>query len=438
MVEIYIILGSILLLLVLSAFFSGSETAMTAVSQPRMTELARQGNSRAGAVNRLRDRKERLIGSILLGNNLVNILASALATSLFIGWFGSSGVAYATLAMTVLVLVFAEVMPKTYTIHHADRVALAIAPVLRVFVIVFAPIAHAVQGFVEQVLKLFGIRIDTTLGDTTTEDELRGVIRMHKGPAPEVAQEREMLSSILDLDDVEVGEIMTHRSNTTMIDADHPAEGIVRDVLTSPYTRLPLFRGNQDNIVGVLHAKELFRAVNKAKDGLAELDVTRLAATPWFIPESTDLLDQLREFRRRREHFAIVVDEYGTFQGVVTLEDILEEIVGEISDEHDEIVRGVRPLGDGAYLVNGDVTIRDINREFDWELPDEEAATVAGLVMHEARRIPEVRQVFAFHGFRFEIMRRKGHQITALRVEPLPDTAVGETPHDSAVATPED
>ncbi len=438
MVEIYIILGSILLLLVLSAFFSGSETAMTAVSQPRMTELARQGNSRAGAVNRLRDRKERLIGSILLGNNLVNILASALATSLFIGWFGSSGVAYATLAMTVLVLVFAEVMPKTYAIHHADRVALAIAPVLRVFVIVFAPIAHAVQGFVEQVLKLFGIRIDTTLGDTTTEDELRGVIRMHKGPAPEVAQEREMLSSILDLDDVEVGEIMTHRSNTTMIDADHPAEGIVRDVLTSPYTRLPLFRGNQDNIVGVLHAKELFRAVNKAKDGLAELDVTRLAATPWFIPESTDLLDQLREFRRRREHFAIVVDEYGTFQGVVTLEDILEEIVGEISDEHDEIVRGVRPLGDGAYLVNGDVTIRDINREFDWELPDEEAATVAGLVMHEARRIPEVRQVFAFHGFRFEIMRRKGHQITALRVEPLPDTAVGETPHDSAVATPED
>ena len=438
MIELYIILGSILLLLVLSAFFSGSETAMTAVSQPRIAELARQGNNRAAAVDRLRDRKERLIGAILLGNNLVNILASALATSLFIGWFGSSGVAYATLAMTLLILIFAEVMPKAYAIHHADRVALAIAPVLRIVVILLAPIAHAVQSFVEWVLKLFGIRIDTTLGDTTTEDELRGVIRMHKGPAPEVAQEREMLSSILDLDDVEVGEIMTHRSNTTMVDVDRPADAVVREVLDSPHTRVPLYRGNQDNIVGVLHTKELFRAVNKAKGALEGLEVAKLTSPPWFIPESTDLLDQLREFRRRREHFAIVVDEYGTFQGVVTLEDILEEIVGEISDEHDEIVRGVRPLGDGAYMVNGDVTIRDLNREFGWEMPDEEAATVAGLVMHEARRIPEVRQVFAFHGFRFEIMRRKGRQIIAIRVEPLPDSAVGETPHDGTPAEAKD
>jgi Mg2+/Co2+ transporter CorB len=433
MVELSIILGSIVVLLLLSAFFSGSETAMTAVSQPRMAELARQGDSRAGAVTRLRDRKERLIGTILLGNNLVNILASALATSLFIGWFGSSGVVYATLAMTALVLIFAEVMPKAYAIHNADRVALTIAPILRVFVTVLAPVAHAVQTFVEGVLRVFGIQFDTSLEDVTTEDELRGVIRMHKGPEPEVAQERVMLASILDLDDVEVGEIMTHRSNTTMIDASRPPAAIVRDVLASPYTRLPLYRGNEDNIVGVLHAKEMFRAVNAAKDGLQDLDVVRLATSPWFIPESTDLLDQLREFRRRREHFALVVDEYGTVQGVVTLEDILEEIVGDISDEHDEIVRGVRPLEDGAYLVNGDVTIRDLNRELGWELPDEGAATVAGLVMHEARRIPEVRQVFAFHGFRFEIMRRKGHQITALRVEPLPeDTIIGETPHGGA------
>ena len=436
MVELSILLGSILLLLLLSAFFSGSETAMTAVSQPRMTELARQGNRRAGTVTSLRDRKERLIGAILLGNNLVNILASALATSLFIGWFGNSGVVYATLAMTFLVLIFAEVLPKAYAIHHADNVALTIAPVLRVFVIVLAPIAHAVQGIVEQVMKLFGIHFDTSLDDVTTEDELRGVIRMHQGPEPEVAQERVMLASILDLDDVEVGEIMTHRSSVTMIDISRPAAAIVRDVLASPYTRLPLFKDNEDNIIGVLHTKELFRAVNAAKDGLQSLDVAGLATAPWFIPESTDLLDQLREFRRRREHFALVVDEYGDFQGVVTLEDILEEIVGDISDEHDEIVRGVRPLGGGAYLVNGDVTIRDLNRELGWELPDEEAATVAGMVMFEARRIPEVKQIFAFHGYRFEIMRRKGRQVTAIRVEPLPeDSIVGETPHEGA-ATP--
>jgi Mg2+/Co2+ transporter CorB len=404
-----------------------------------MAELARQGDGRAGTVTRLRDRKERLIGAILLGNNLVNILASALATSLFIGWFGSSGVVYATLAMTFLVLIFAEVMPKAYAIHHADKVALAIAPFLRVFVTVLAPIAHAVQAIVEQVLKIFGIQFDTSLDDVTTEDELRGVIRMHQGPEPEVDQERVMLASILDLDDVEVGEIMTHRSNVTMIDANRPPAAIVRDVLASPYTRLPLFRDNEDNIVGVLHTKELFRAVNAAKDGLQALDVISLATPPWFIPESTDLLDQLREFRRRREHFALVVDEYGDFQGVVTLEDILEEIVGDISDEHDEIVRGVRPLGDGAYLVNGDVTIRDLNRELGWELPDEEAATVAGLVMYEARRIPEVKQVFAFHGYRFEILRRKGRQVTAIRIEPLPeDSVIGETPHAGAFTSAKD
>jgi len=421
--EIFLDILPILLLLMMSAFFSGSETAMTAASQPRMLELERQDVGAAGIVNQLRARTDRLIGAILLGNNLVNILASALATSLFIGWFGSGGVFYATIVMTLLVLIFAEAMPKAYAINNSDSAALRIAPVLRVVVYVLAPIAHTIQVVVEATLKIFGVRFDTNLDSGTNEEELRGVIRMHSapGPDPEVDAEREMLSSILDLGDLEVEEIMTHRSNVAMIDADKTAAQIVKEVLASPHTRLPVFKGDPDNIIGVLHAKDLLRAVQRAGGNVETLNIKKIASAPWFIPETTTVLDQLRAFRERREHFATVVDEYGALMGIVTLEDILEEIVGDITDEHDRTVAGVRPGRDDSLVVNGDVTIRDLNREFGWELPDEDAATIAGLVMHEARRIPEVRQVFAFHGFRFEILRRKGHRITSIRVAPLED-----------------
>lgn len=430
--EIFLDILPIFLLLMLSAFFSGSETAMTAASQPRMQELERQeGGGAAAIVNQLRARTDRLIGAILLGNNLVNILASALATSLFIGWFGKGGVFYATIVMTFMVLIFAEVMPKAYAIHHADSSALRVAPILKIVVIVFAPITHAIQVIVESTLKVFGIRFDSHLTAGPNEEELRGVIRMHAAVEPdaEVDAEREMLSSILDLGDMEVEEIMTHRSNVAMIDIEKPAAQVVKEVLSSPYTRLPVFKGDHDNIVGVLHAKDLLRAVQRAGGTVDSINLKRVASTPWFIPESTSLLDQLKAFRERREHFATVVDEYGAFMGIVTLEDILEEIVGDIADEHDKAVPGVRAGRDGSLVVNGDVTIRDLNREYGWELPDEHAATIAGLVMHEARRIPEVRQVFAFHGFRFEILRRKGHQVTSIRVSQLeaPDSDSADT-----------
>lgn len=417
--ELFLSIIPIFLLLLLSAFFSGSETAMTAASQPRMFEMERRGNRRAGQVNTLRAKKERLIGSILLGNNMVNILASALATSLFIGWLGPGGVVYATLVMTLLVLIFAEVMPKAYALHHPDRMALAVAPILKVMVFVFAPIARTIQFIVEGTLRLFGIRFDTHLAGLTSEDELRGIISMHQGPELEVQDEREMLRSVLDLGDLEVGEVMTHRSSVVMIDASKSAAEIVAEVLSSPHTRLPLFEGETDNITGVIHAKDLLRSVQQSEGKVEALDIRKIAAAPWFIPESTSLLDQLRAFRQRREHFAIVVDEYGSLMGIVTLEDIIEEIVGDISDEHDAAVAGIRPAGASAWIVNGEVTIRDLNRELGWDLPDEHASTIAGLVMHEARRIPEVKQVFAFHGIRFEILRRRSHRITSIRVSPL-------------------
>ncbi len=414
---IVLTVGAIAVLLVVSGFFSSAETALTAASRPRMHELARQGNRRAALVNRLRARQEQMIGAVLLGNNLVNILASALATSLLIATFGKSGVVYATVIMTVLVLILGEVAPKTYAIARPDRTAMAFAPALRVVVAVLSPATEAVQWVVKGLLRAMGVR-PTAEDEQALAEALRGAIELHRGGEGAVEHERAMLRSILDLDDVEVGKIMQHRKDVVMVDADEPTSRIVEQVVESPFTRIPMYRGEPDNIVGVLHAKAVLRAWRAHRDDLDSFDLNEVATKPWFIPESTSLLEQLQAFRRRREHFALVVDEYGALMGVVTLEDILEEIVGDIADEHDVVLVGVRPQADGSYIVNGAVTVRDLNRRFEWNLPDEEAATIAGLVIHEARIIPEVGQTFVFHGFRFEILRRQRNQITLIRVTP--------------------
>ncbi len=408
-------LVAILVLLVFSGFFSASETALTAASKPLLHQMAQEGNPRAIRVSALLDHKERLLGAILLGNNLVNILASALATSVLITVAGEAGVAYATVIMTLIVLIFGEILPKTYAIHNATGLALAVSPIIRAIVWLLTPFVAVIHAFTGTVLTLFRGRIGSRQDMDTALAELRGAIEMHAGE--EVRHERAMLRSILDLSEVEVGEIMTHRKSVAMLDADQPPGTLLEQVLESRYTRLPLWSGEPDNIVGVLHAKALLRAVRATGD-IEQVDPVALASPPWFIPESTSLFEQLQAFRDRREHFALVVDEYGAFQGIVTLEDILEEIVGEISDEHDLAVTGVRPQPDGAFVVAGDMTIRDLNRDLDWNLPDEPAATVAGLVLHESRMIPEVGQTFLFHGFRFEILRRHRNQITALRITP--------------------
>jgi Mg2+/Co2+ transporter CorB len=409
---------AIAVLLLLSAFFSGAETALTAVSRPLVHQLEQSGNLRAALVRRLQEHKAALISALLLGNNLVNILASALATRILLGLFGDAGVVYATVVMTLLILVLSEILPKTYAIRNAGQVALAVAPIVRVIVAVLYPATRALLLIVRGIFKLFGSDIQGEEAVGGGDEELRGAIELHNGDEDAVRHERAMLRSVLDLTDVQVGEIMVHRRNLVTIDADLPAGEIVSQVLASPYTRIPLWRETPDNIVGILHAKALFRAVEGLGGNLENLDVPALAGTPWFIPEYTPLLDQLLAFRERHEHFALVVDEYGSLMGIVTLEDILEEIVGDISDEHDVAVSGVRPQPDGSYIVSGDATIRDLNREFEWTLPDEEAATVAGLVLHETRRIPDVGQTFRFHDFRFEILRRQRHQITSVRIIP--------------------
>jgi Mg2+/Co2+ transporter CorB len=425
--DLVAIIVIIVLLLAVSAFFSGAETGLTAASRPRMHALARKGVRRAKLVNELRDRKEQLITAILFSNNLVNILASALATGALIALFGEAGIAYATVAMTVLVVVFGEVLPKTFAINHADRVALSVAPLVRAVMTVLGPIVAITQIVVRVLLRGLGAH-RLQIGKKAAEEELRGAIELHSGAGDR--DERNMLRSILDLADVEVGTIMVHRRQVIAIDLDQKPARVVEQALASKYTRIPLWRGQPDNIVGVLHAKAILNASRTNGGNFDAIRISEIASPPWFIPESTTLLDQLEAFRRRREHFAIVVDEYGAFLGIVTLEDILEEIVGDIAERHEFQVPGVRPMPDGSYIIDGHVTIRDLNRDFDWQLPVGEAATVAGLVLHEARRIPEVGQVFTFHGFRFEVLRRKRNQITSLRMTPpavaAPQQASGE------------
>jgi magnesium and cobalt exporter, CNNM family len=408
----------ILALLLVSAFFAVAETALVSASRARMHALARKGNARAARVERLRERQDRVLSAVVVGNNLVNIVASSLATGVFIDLFGAAGVAYAAIAMTVLVVVFCEVLPKTYALNRADRVVLMLAPGIELAMKLFGPLTRAIQAVVSVIMRLLGARRPQRSAEAAVE-ELRGAIELHSVAGdPDVRKERAMLRSILDLAEVRVGDIMVHRRDIVSIDADRRPAEILEQALLNTHTRVPLWRGQPDNIVGVLHAKALLQALRKHGGNADAINVLEVASRPWFIPDSTTLLDQLEAFRRRREHFALVVDEYGALLGVVTLEDILEEIVGDIAEVHEFRLPGVRPQPDGTLVVDGHVTIRDLNREFDWRLPDEDAATIAGLVLNEARCIPDVGQVFNFYGFRFEVLRRKRNQIAALRITP--------------------
>ena len=413
-----ITLGAILGLLLASAFFSGSETALTAASPAKMHALEQDGSRRARVVNYLLTVRERFIGAILLGNTLANVAASALATSLFLSLFGEQGVAYATVVMTVIVVLFAEVLPKTYAIVNADRVALVVAPAVRFVVALFAPVTNAIQFLVRHTLRLLGASISDEAEVLSAHEELRGTIELIHKEGGVVKLDRDMLGGVLDLRELTVSDIMVHRTKIDAIDAELPTEKIIDLALKSAHTRLPLWRGEREEIVGILHAKTLLRALRHAKGDVSKLDIMKLATPPWFVPDTTTLKDQLNAFLKRKSHFAIVVDEYGEVMGLVTLEDIIEEIVGDITDEMDIASIAARPQADGSIIVEGSVPLRDLNRLMDWELPDEEATTVAGLVLHEAQTIPDAGQAFTFHGFRFEVLRRQRNRLTSIRVIP--------------------
>jgi Mg2+/Co2+ transporter CorB len=420
---------SILGLLCLSAFFSGSETALTAASRGKLKAQADKGSTGAASAMAVTEDSERMIGALLLGNNIVNILSASLATALLTRLFGDSGVALATLGMTVLVLIFGEVLPKTFAITYPEPVATRVAPVIRVLIIVFSPVVTVVRAVVRGLLHLMGVRGNDEGRMTAIREEIAGTIALGHSEGAVEKDARDRLLGALDLTHRTVDEIMRHRRQIEMINADDPPEKILSQALASPHTRLPIFRDNDDNILGVIHAKDLLREVDRlmrseeavGMANLAGLDIVKVAMKPYFIPETTTLDEQMREFLTRRTHFALVVDEYGALQGLITLEDILEEIVGEITDEFDVVAKdgGLSRNEAGDYIIDGAMTIRDLNRANDWSLPDNEANTIAGLVIHESQTIPSEGQTFSFHGFRFEVLQKRENRITRLRVRPL-------------------
>ncbi len=419
---IWSVLAAIFGLLVLSAFFSGSETALTAANRAKLHGLAKDGSKGAGKALKLTEDSERLIGSVLLGNNLVNILATSLATSLFTTLYGANGVALATVVMTLLVLIFAEVLPKTYAITNPEKAASLVSRVVAPIVWILSPIVAVIRSFVRLLLRLFGVTIDPHTSILAAHEEIKGAISLHHSEGMVEKDDRDRLLGALDLKLREVDEIMLHRSDIEMVDIEETAENILSQCFQSTHTRIPIFRDEPENVIGVLHTKDLLRAVDgflQSKTTLKDFDVLSIARPAYFVPETTSLDDQMREFLRRKVHFALVVDEYGSLQGLITLEDILEEIVGEIADEHDLDEEGPLRETDGSIIVDGAMTIRDLNRECDWSLSDNDANTVAGLVIHEAQMIPQEGQVFSFQGVRFEVLTRQINRITTLKLRKI-------------------
>lgn len=420
--------AAILCLIGMSAFFSGSETALTASSRAKLKTLADKGSLGAVSAMKVTEDNERMIGAILLGNNVVNILSASLATALLTRVFGDSGVAFATMGMTILVLIFGEVLPKTLAIIAPESLASKVAPIIRVLIVIFSPIVSVVRALVRGILRLFGVQADPEGKILALRDEIVGAIALGHSEGAVEKEDRDRLLGALDLGSRTVDEIMRHRRHIEMLDADLSPDQIITKVLASPHTRLPLFRGDEENILGVVHAKDLLREVDRllrsetgAQGSVKDLDIVKVAMKPYFIPDTTALDEQMRQFLKRRTHFALVVDEYGGLQGLITLEDILEEIVGEITDEFDVVQKesALNRAENGDYLIEGQMTIRDLNRALDWNLPDDEANTIAGLVIHEAQMIPNEGQAFSFHGFRFEVVQKRENRIVKLKLRAL-------------------
>ena len=416
MAELWLLVVIIAICLVLSVLFSGSETAMTASSEAKLQAMETNGNTRVGIVKQLIEKKDKLIGVILIGSNLVNTLASALTTSILITLFGDAGILYATVIITVTLVIVSEILPKSWAISAPERFAVAVAPFVRVMVFLIGPLSSAANAIVRGIFLLFGKKLDDQMLDTSAHEELRGAVAVLNRDGSLIKDDRDRLGGLLDLEELEVADVMIHRTKMRSIDVDETPQEIVAQVLASPYTRTPVWRDDSENIIGILHAKDVLRALSAVNQDAAKLDISKIMSPPWFVPDTTPIKEQLNAFLRRKTHMAIVVDEYGEMEGLVTLEDIIEEIVGDIADEHDVELSGVKQQPDGSVIVDGNVPIRDLNRALDWNLPDDEFNTIAGLVIHEAKTIPEEKQTFTFHGKRFVVMKRDKNRIAKLRI----------------------
>ena len=413
--ELIILFISILLLLILSGFFSGSETALTASTRSRLTGLSNKGHKNAKTAIELLNKRESLIGAILLGNNLVNILASALATSLSIKIFGDTGVAYAVIIMTALIVIFAEILPKTYALTNSEKLALTVSPIFRPIVYLLWPVTWMMEKIVFFILSIFKIKLEKNMRVLSVEDEIRGTLDLHHKEGRLYKSDKDMVTGVLDLAEVTVEDVMVHRSNMFTVNIDDDPKKILNSVINSSFTRIPVWQNNDENIIGIIHSKHLLKIMSQNRD-ITRSDMMQSLIKPLFIPETTSLKEQLKMHLNTKKKLAIVVDEYGVLMGMISLEDIMEEIVGDITDEIDEGLTTVVKNEDGTLTINGGTEIRDINRIYNWDLPEEEANTLSGLIIHESRSFPSEGQVFNYYGFIFEILEVKDNLIHKIKV----------------------
>lgn len=419
---VFAFLLPIALSLLISAYFSAAETAITGASPAVIHQLAQEGNTRARLVQKLQADKDMLISSVLIGNIAANIFSSAAATALFLQVLGDEGMLVSTVVMTILVLIFAEITPKSYALLSTEDLALKLAPSLTSLLKLLLPITKTFRFIAHGLIRL--LRRNSTEIKVSAYDSLRGAIDLHHHEGHMVKSDKDMLGSILDLKEIMVEHIMVHRTKMVTVNVDLPAQDIIQQVLSASFTRIPIWQGNPDNIVAILHVRDLLKLLNQNEQITTE-QILSVAMQPWFISEHTLVGEQLRQFQARRSHLALVVGEFGDLKGLVTLEDILEEIVGSIEDEHDPINTQITEQADGAVLIEGVASIRDINRKLDWDLPDENAASVAGLILNHTKDLPEAGSEVVIAGVKFTIIRRSPSRILMVRAELLPQEVEG-------------
>ncbi len=405
----------LIILVLLSGFLSGSETAITATSKARIIYQKKKGIKRAGYVLELLDNKDNVISTLLLSNNLVNILASSLATAFFYDIFGVEGIFYSTIIMTIVIVVFAEVLPKTYALNRPNRTALLISPIIYylnklLFIFVFV---------INLIVRLIFRKNDndTKNNDLQSEEELKGVIDLYETSKPDSEQEKEMLQSILQLNDITVEEIFTHRKNIYSIDSAIDINLIIDKINKSRFTRIPIWKDNPENIIGLLNVRSL--NIDLSNQEKSKEIIFDKIIKPWFIPETTNLLEQLVEFRKRKEHLAFVVDEFGELLGLITLEDIIEEIVGEIVDEIDIPENDFKTNRYGKVIVNGEKNIRDLYKNFDLEPPESESSTIAGYILEISKKIPLYGEKVKDSYFDYKILSHSRKQISRIEISKI-------------------
>jgi len=410
----FLLIICLFLLIVLSAFLSGSETALTATNRARILLKLKKGEKKANFVLKILDNLDDVISALLVTSNMVNILASSLATAVLYEVFGVRGIFYATIIMTILIVVFAEILPKTYSLNRPTRTSIKVGGVVFYLSKILYPLIYTINLIVKKVI-LGNLKKDKKQQDQQSEEELQGVIDMYKTSSPDSEHEKDMLQSILTLNDTTVEEVFTHRKNIYSIDSSLEINEIIKKINNSRFTRIPFWKNNPENIIGLLNVRTLNIDLSK-KESSKEIIFDKISK-PWFIPETTNLLEQLAAFKNRKEHIAFVVDEYGELLGLITLEDIIEEIVGEIVDEIDLSNEQFTKIDDGTIVTNGESNLKDLYKHFDLDAPSSEASTISGQILEIAKRIPLFGEEVKDDYFNYKVLSHSRKQISKIEVK---------------------